>query len=60
MVTIMECGQPIRLVWINSALVRLSELQEAIENQKASRTIGHEEPVCTASAEESTVGSAAD
>jgi hypothetical protein len=38
MVTIMECGQQIRLVWINSALVRLSELQEALELQVMQRS----------------------
>jgi hypothetical protein len=38
MVTIMECGQQIRLVWINRALVRLSELQEALELQAVQRS----------------------
>jgi hypothetical protein len=43
MVTIMECGQQIRLVWINRALVRLSELQEALEFQAIQRSKPHSE-----------------
>jgi hypothetical protein len=33
----MECGRLTRLVWLNGALVRLSELQSQLESQKASR-----------------------
>ena len=37
MVTLNQCGALIRYVWINRALVRLSELQSQLESQKASR-----------------------
>jgi hypothetical protein len=46
MVTLNQCGELVRLVWLNGALVRLSELQESLEKQKASRTTGREEHAC--------------
>jgi hypothetical protein len=55
MVTTMECGALIRYVWINRALVRLSELQSQLESQKASRE--RREDASTGSAQASAAGS---
>jgi hypothetical protein len=57
MVTVNQCGALIRYVWINRALVHLSELQSQLESQKASRE--QKEDVCTASAKVRTAGSVA-
>jgi len=54
MVTINLCGTLVRLVWINGALARLTELQEAIKKQQQSRNPSRalEVPACTASEKE--------
>lgn len=57
MVTINLCGSLVQLVWLNGALVRLSELQSLIESQKQSREA--KIPASTASAKGTTAGNVA-
>jgi len=36
-ITVNRCGRLVSLLWLNGALVSLSEIQETIENQKSRR-----------------------